>query len=110
MASLGIWIFGFGGFPNTEFVPQTADSFGLGGAPDWVVIATFVVLTGTTGMLSGVAAATGPALPDHRGRSCMPATTSGCSIFTPLTTDKDYTNWITGDLGLAFELPSRACG
>jgi membrane protease YdiL (CAAX protease family) len=59
VASLGIWIFGFGGFPNTEFVRQTADSFGLGGAPDWVVIAMFVVLTGTTGMFTGVAVATG---------------------------------------------------
>jgi len=24
------------------------------------------------------------------------------SIFTPLTTEKDYTKWIAGDLGLAF--------
>ena len=24
VASLGIWLFGFGGFPNTEFVRQTA--------------------------------------------------------------------------------------
>ena len=48
------------------------------------------------------------------------------SIFTPLTTEKTYTKWIAGDLGLAFvvvaavvamvfwlkrgELPSRACG
>jgi hypothetical protein len=54
VASLGIWIFGFGGFPNTEFVEKTAAAFGLSGAPDWVVIAIFVVLTGTTGMLSGV--------------------------------------------------------
>jgi hypothetical protein len=23
------------------------------------------------------------------------------SIFTPLTTDKDYTKWVAGDLGLA---------
>jgi hypothetical protein len=46
VASLGIWLFGFGGFPNTEFVRQTADAFGLGEAPDWVVIAMFVVLTG----------------------------------------------------------------
>jgi membrane protease YdiL (CAAX protease family) len=59
VASLGIWIFGFGGFPNTEFVRQTADGFGLGEAPDWVVVAMFVVLTGTTGMFTGVAAATG---------------------------------------------------
>ena len=59
VASLGIWILGFGGFPNTDFVRQTAESFGVGGAPDWVVIAMFVGLTGTTGMLSGVAAAAG---------------------------------------------------
>jgi uncharacterized protein len=59
VASLGIWIFGFGGFPNAEFVGETADAFGLSGAPEWLVIAMFVVLTGTTGMLSGVAAATG---------------------------------------------------
>ena len=49
VASLGIWIFGFGGFPNSDFVQTTAEAFGLGGAPDWVVIALFVVLTGTTG-------------------------------------------------------------
>ena len=59
VASLGIWLFAFGGFPNTEFVRQTAEAFGLSGASDWVVIVMFVVLTGTTGMLSGVAAATG---------------------------------------------------
>lgn len=59
VASLGIWILGFGGFPNTEFVRQTADSFGLGTAPEWVVIAMFALLTGTTGMLTGVATAAG---------------------------------------------------
>jgi hypothetical protein len=69
LASLGIWIFGFGGFPNTEFVRQTADSFGLGGAPDWVVIAMFVVLTGTTGMFTGVAVATG----EDRLARCRPS-------------------------------------
>jgi hypothetical protein len=42
VASLGIWLFGFGGFPNTEFVHQTAETFGVAGAPDWVVIAIFV--------------------------------------------------------------------
>jgi uncharacterized protein len=59
VASLGIWIFGFGGFPNTDFVRKTAAALGLGGTPDWIVIAMFVVLTGTIGVLSGVAAATG---------------------------------------------------
>ncbi len=33
VASLGIWIHGFGGFPNTEFVRQTTDAFGLGEHP-----------------------------------------------------------------------------
>ena len=28
VASLGIWLFGFGGFPNTEFVRQSADHSG----------------------------------------------------------------------------------
>jgi hypothetical protein len=34
VASLGSWLFGFGKFPNTEFVRQSADAFGLGEAPD----------------------------------------------------------------------------
>jgi uncharacterized protein len=54
VASLAIWILGFGGFPNSQFVRQTADAFGVGGAPDWAVIAMFVVLTGTTGMIAGI--------------------------------------------------------
>jgi hypothetical protein len=37
-----IWLLGFGGFPNTDLVRQTADAFGLDGAPAWVVIALFV--------------------------------------------------------------------
>jgi membrane protease YdiL (CAAX protease family) len=175
VASLGIWLFGFGGFPNIEFVLQTADTFGLGEAPDWVVIAMFVVLTGTTGMLSGGAAATGEEI-GWRGflvpelAKVLPFTgvslVSGLiwaawhypitavvyrdaglpswfwlltftfvavaisfaqawlrlrtdsvwppiflhashnlwmqSIFTPLTSDQEYTKWIAGDLGLAF--------
>jgi membrane protease YdiL (CAAX protease family) len=162
VASLGIWIFGFGGFPNTEFVRQTAEAFGLGGAPDWVVIAMFVVLTGTTGMFTGVAVATGEEI-GWRGflvpelAKVLPFTGVAVaisfaqawlrlktdsvwppiflhashnlwmqSIFTPLTTEKEYTKWIAGDLGLAFvvvaavvavvfwlkrgELPGRACG
>jgi len=89
VASLGIWIFGFGAFPNTDFVRQTAEAFGVGGAPHWVVIAMFVVLTGTTGMFTGVAVATGeeigwrgflvPELASGRRSSCTPATTCGCS-------------------------------
>jgi hypothetical protein len=174
VASLGIWIFGFGGFPNSDFVQTTADAFGLGRAPDWVVIALFVVLTGTTGMVSGVAAATGEeigwrgflvpelakvlpftgvalvsgliwvvALPDHRRRlpgrqpsavvlavdihirrdrdqlragvaavgdrqrlaADFPHASHNLwmqSIFSPLTSDREFTKWVAGDLGLAF--------
>jgi membrane protease YdiL (CAAX protease family) len=58
-ASLGIWIFGFGGFPNVDSVHQAAESLGLGGAPDWVVIAMFVVVQGTAGMVVGIGAAAG---------------------------------------------------
>ncbi len=50
---------GFGGFPNVEFVRTTAEALGLSGAPAWVVIALFVVLQGTTGMVAGVGAAAG---------------------------------------------------
>jgi membrane protease YdiL (CAAX protease family) len=174
VASLGIWIFGFGGFPNSDFVQTTAEAFGLGRAPDWVVIALFVVLTGTTGMVSGVAAATGEeigwrgflvpelakvlpftgvalvsgliwvvALPDHRRRlpgrrpsavvlavdihirrdrdqlragvaavgdrqrlaADFPHASHNLwmqSIFSPLTSDREFTKWVAGDLGLAF--------
>ena len=59
VASLVIWIVGIGGFPNSDFVHQAAGLLGLGGAPDWVIIAMFVVLQGTTGMISGVGAALG---------------------------------------------------
>jgi membrane protease YdiL (CAAX protease family) len=59
VASLGTWILGFGGFPNHEFVASTADGLGLRGAPTWVVIALFVALQGTTGMVVGVGAAAG---------------------------------------------------
>jgi membrane protease YdiL (CAAX protease family) len=172
-----------------------AEAFGLGGAPDWVVIAMFVVLTGTTGMFTGVAVTTGEeigwrgflvpelakvlpftgvALVSGPGTTRSPRSyyrDAGLpawfwlltftfvavairfaqawlrlktdsvwppiflhashnlwmqSIFTPLTTEKEYTKWIAGDLGLAFvvvaavvavvfwlkrgELPGPACG
>ena len=45
VASLGIWILGFGGFPNTDAVQQ-AEALGLAGAPTWIVIAMFVVVQG----------------------------------------------------------------
>ncbi|MET0756565.1 MAG: CPBP family intramembrane glutamic endopeptidase [Mycobacterium sp.] len=59
VASLGIWIFGFGGFPNTDAVHQAAEALGLAGAPTWIVIAMFVVVQGTAGMVAGVGAAAG---------------------------------------------------
>src|SRR5262245_16597869 len=174
-ASSGIWIFGFGGFPNTDFVRKTAAAYGLGGTPEWIVIAIFVVLTGTIGVLSGVAAATGEEI-GWRGflvpglAKLLPFTgvalVSGLiwaswhypitavvyrdvgvppwfwlltftfvavaitvalawlrlktdsvwppiflhashnlwmqSILSPLTSDREYTKWVAGDLGLAF--------
>ena len=51
VASLGTWLFGFRRLPERRVRRQTAESFGVGGAPDWVVIAMFVALTGTTGIL-----------------------------------------------------------
>ena len=53
VASLGIWILGFGGFPNTDAVHQAAEALGYG-APTWIVIAMFVVVQGTAGMVAGV--------------------------------------------------------
>lgn len=58
-ASLGIWIFGLGGFPNADTVHQAAESLGVSGAPDWVVIAMFVMVQATAGMVAGVGAALG---------------------------------------------------
>jgi CAAX protease family protein len=180
-ASLGIWIFGFGGFPNTDVVHQAAESLGLGGAPSWVVIAMFVVVQGTAGMVAGVSAAAGEEI-GWRGflvpelAKVLPFTgvalLSGLiwaswhypitsvvyrdvglpawfwlptftlaavavsfaqawlrmktdsvwppiflhashnlwmqSIFTPLTTDKEYTKWVAGDLGLALVIVAVA--
>ena len=102
VASLGIWIFGFSGFPNTDFVRQAAEGFGSGGAPNWVVIAMFVVFL-------------------HASDNLWMQ-----SIFSPLTSEREYTKWVASDLGLAFvvvaavvavafwlkrgELPAQACG
>jgi membrane protease YdiL (CAAX protease family) len=59
VAYLGIWAFGFGRFPNEQFLAGVAADLGLQSLPQWVVITLFVVLTGTTGMLTGVATALG---------------------------------------------------
>ncbi|MET0995748.1 MAG: hypothetical protein ABWY20_17460 [Mycobacterium sp.] len=38
VASLATWLLGFGGVPNNEFVRTTAETLGLTGTSDWVVI------------------------------------------------------------------------
>jgi hypothetical protein len=45
VASLGTWSLGFGGFPNVEFVHQMAETLGLTGTPDWLVIITYGIVT-----------------------------------------------------------------
>jgi membrane protease YdiL (CAAX protease family) len=183
LASLVIWIAGIGGFPNTDFVHKAAALLGLGGAPDWVIIAMFVVLQGTTGMISGVGAALGEeigwrgflvpelakALPftgvalvsgmiwaswhypitsvvyrdaDVPAWFWIPTFTVSAiavsfvlawlrlktgslwpgvflhashnlwmqSIFSPLTTEKAYTKWIAGDLGIGLVIVATAVG
>jgi membrane protease YdiL (CAAX protease family) len=174
VASLGIWIFGFGGFPNADTVQQAASSLGLSGASTWVVIAMFAAVTGTAAMIAGVGAAlgeeigwrgflvpelakvlpfTGVALvsgmiwaswhypitavvyrdADVPAWFWLPTFTLSAvavsfvlawlrlktgslwpgvflhashnlwmqSIFTPLTSESEYTKWVAGDLGLA---------
>jgi membrane protease YdiL (CAAX protease family) len=175
VASLGTWFLGFGGFPKGEFVETVASTLGLPDAPHWVVIALFVVLQGTTGMIAGVGAAAGEEI-GWRGflvpelAKVLPFTgvalASGLiwaswhypitsvvyrdagvpasfwlptftfvavaisfaqawlrlrtdslwppiflhashnlwmqSIFFPLTSEREYTKWVAGDLGLAF--------
>ena len=59
VASVGTVAFGFGGFPNDGFVRTVADTMGLSGIPTWAVIVLFVLLQGTTGMVTGVGAAAG---------------------------------------------------
>ena len=59
VASLATWLLGFGGVPNNEFVRTTAETLGLTGTSDWVVIVLFVLLQGTVGMVTGVATAAG---------------------------------------------------
>jgi uncharacterized protein len=59
VAYLGIWVFGFGGFPNERFVASVSNSLGIESLSIWLQIAIYVLLTGTTGMLAGVAMALG---------------------------------------------------
>jgi uncharacterized protein len=57
--SVVIWLFGWGGFPNSEFLGAWADQAGVAALPEWVLVPLFVIAMGTTGMLGGTAAALG---------------------------------------------------
>ena len=59
IAYLFIWIFGFGGFYNKEFVNGLSDSFGLGAIGNWLTIILYVLLVGVFGTISGMARALG---------------------------------------------------
>src|SRR3977135_3448601 len=50
VAYVAVWISGLGGFPNRAFLGQVAERFGWVGAPLWLVLAGYVLLTGTVGM------------------------------------------------------------
>lgn len=59
VASIGIWVLGFGGFPNLDFVKTASEAMGLQSLSVWLFIAIYVVIIGTTGMVTGVALALG---------------------------------------------------
>lgn len=175
IASLGIWTFGFGGFPNLTTVNAWAQTAGIATLPPWSLILLFIIINGLAGMLFGIATALGeeigwrgflvPELYKHlpfaavalisgliwaswhyaitgvvykdaalpswfwlgtftvvavaisfvmawlriKSGSIWPSTFLHAShnlfmqsIFTPLTTENEYTKWVAGDLGLAF--------
>jgi membrane protease YdiL (CAAX protease family) len=55
----GVWLAGLGGFPDPKFVVATRESLGWRGAPDWLVLAGYLLLTGTAGMVMSLAFALG---------------------------------------------------
>jgi membrane protease YdiL (CAAX protease family) len=59
VAYVAVWISGLGAFPNREFLGQVAERFGWVGAPLWLVLAGYVLLTGTVGMVGGMSTALG---------------------------------------------------
>jgi membrane protease YdiL (CAAX protease family) len=58
-AYLAVWLFGFGGFPNERFVQEMAAAFGWEGLPAGLVIALYVLVLGTVGMVRSTATALG---------------------------------------------------
>ncbi len=59
IAYLVIWIFGFGGFYNKEFVNTLTESFGLGPIGSGFTIVLYVILLGIFGTIRGMASALG---------------------------------------------------
>jgi CAAX protease family protein len=55
----GVWLAGFGGFPDPKFVATTRESLGWTGAPDWVVLIGYLLLSGSAGMVMSLAFALG---------------------------------------------------
>ncbi|MBS1840092.1 MAG: CPBP family intramembrane metalloprotease [Acidobacteria bacterium] len=58
VAYLIVWTFGFGGFPNREFMEQIGTRMGLR-IPLWSSTALYVVLAGSFGLIRGLASALG---------------------------------------------------
>ena len=56
---LVVWLSGFGGFADESFVRQTAATFGWNNLPGSVVIALFVIITGTLGLVGKTSRALG---------------------------------------------------
>lgn len=46
-----VWIGGFGGFPNREFVSGLTQSFGLGAMPTWASVALYFFFTATINVI-----------------------------------------------------------
>jgi len=59
IAYLAIWIFGWGGFYNKEFVSELTESFGLGPIGAGFTIAFYVILLGIFGTIRSMASALG---------------------------------------------------
>lgn len=54
-----VWVFGWGGFYNKEFVASLTNSFGLGDLGDGITIAIYVILLGIFGTIRSAANALG---------------------------------------------------
>lgn len=58
-AYLAVWLTGFGGFPNHKFLDGIAADAGWKGLPSGLVLASYVLLQGTVGMIGSTAHALG---------------------------------------------------